>query len=33
MVGDEPTIKEIIDGMVADAKGILGRLQGIGLAG
>ncbi len=33
MLDNEPTVKEIIDGMVADAKGILGRLHGIGLAG
>ena len=31
-IHDEPSIKEIIDGMMADAKSIMGRLNGIGLA-
>ena len=31
-INDEPSVKEIIDGMIADAKGIMARLNGIGLA-
>ena len=31
MLDDEPSLQEIVDGMVADANKIMGRLQGIGL--